>query len=297
MAASPEQDVSPDFPFDLQSVSIFGSDMRYVETQPDASTQSAPTALFIHGNGSSSYLWRNVIPHVSPLMRCVASDLIGMGSSTKPAHMPYRFTDHYTFLSAFISAVIPSGPIILVVHDWGAPLGLHWAYQQAQLSTPTSPPRIAGIALMEFVRIFADWDDFGAPDDPLRQAFCAFRTPDAKGRKLIVEQNVIVGDLLEQGSVRTLSEAELEHYQRPYLDLAVREPLYVWTNQVPLAGHPSDVHDIIARYEEWLLRSEVPKLMFWVRHGAVVTPELGCWYVENARVMKGVVLGVGFHYP
>ena len=294
MAAPSETDVSPEFPFDMKKVSIFGSEMAYVDTQPSASSRSTPTALFIHGNGSSSYVWRNVIPHVSPVVRCVAPDLIGMGESSKPAHMPYRLTDHYTFLSAFISAVIPSGPILLIVHDWGSALGLHWAYQQAELSAPAASPRVLGLALMEFIRAFPTWKDFGAPE-PVEKAFRGFRDP-AVGRQMIIEKNMVMEHMVTGGAVRKLSELELENYKRPFPDFSSREPLYMWPNQLPIEGHPSDVYDITTRYEKWLLESDVPKLLFWVENGPLVSPEKGRWYVEHAKNMKGVDLGVGLHF-
>ena len=170
MAAQNETNVSAKYPFVIHQVDIFGSQMSYIDTQHGNFTDhSAPTALFLHGNVSSSYIWRNIIPYVSPLMRCVAPDLIGMGNSSKPANISWRFTDHYTFLSAFIKAVVPSGPIFLIMHDWGSALGLHWAYQQAEINSN----RVNGLALMEFVRPFSSLEDLALPK-PIEEAFRGF---------------------------------------------------------------------------------------------------------------------------
>ena len=218
------EEVLAEFPFVLHSTEILGSQMRYVDTQPNETSQ--PTALFLHGNSTPSYLWRNIVPHVSPVIRCVAPDLIGMGHSSRPDHLPYRFTDHYAFLSTFINKVIPTGPIVLIVHDCDSALGVHWAWQLAELSQPHTSPRVMGVYLMEFVRPFTTWQDFGLPEK-LEVAFRAFRTRDI-GRKLIVDDNAFVKTSMPGGQFRTLTNAELENYERPYQDPKAREVLYVW---------------------------------------------------------------------
>lgn len=224
---SPEVDISAEFPFHLHDVDILGSKMAYIDTQPVSKANNGPVALFIHGNPTSSYLWRNVIPHLSPLMRCVAPDLTGMGNSSKPANLQYRFTDHYTFLSTFIETVIPNSPVLLVIYDWGSALGLHWAHQHAELSSTDSPPRVLGIALMEFIRPFRDWEDFSNREE-VRAVFKAFRNPEI-GRKLIIEDNTFVEKTLPRGVVRGLTDAEMDVYRRPFLRLEDRLPTYVWS--------------------------------------------------------------------
>ncbi|KAK3658691.1 hypothetical protein LTR56_001562 [Elasticomyces elasticus] len=293
MAATFETDVSSSFPYTLYRAKVLGLEMAYVDTQPGKANKDIPTALFLHGNPTSSYLWRNVIPHVSPIMRCVAPDLIGMGQSSKPANMPYRFTDHYTFLSTFINTVIPSGPVLLIVQDWGSALGLHWAYQQAELSS-TSPTRVLGIALMEFVRPFPSWAEAALPEE-MEKAFKGFRDP-LIGRKAIIEQNAFVEQFHPQGQLRGMTDEEREYLGRPYLDQQSREPIWMWTNQVPIEGRPSDVYDIATRYHDWLLRCEVPKLLLWATPGILVKPEQAQWYLENMKNVEGVDLGAGLHF-
>ena len=292
MAAPYETDVSSDFPFELHTASILGLEMSYIDTQPAART--GPTALFLHGNATSSYLWRNMIPHVSPVMRCVAPDLIGMGHSSKPDHFPYRFTDHYTFLSTFINAVVPSGPILLVVHDWGSALGLHWAWQQAELSKSFPSRRVLGVALMEFVRPFATWKDFGQPPE-VEKAFKMFRSPEM-GRKLIIEENRFMQAFFSNGQLRKLADAEVEYYGKPFLDPQHREVLYVWANQVPIEQQPSDVYDIATRFHEWLMATDVATLLFWATPGGIITPARAQWYEEHLKNVTVVNLGQGLHY-
>ena len=291
----PENDVSSGFPFELQYASILGSQMAYVDTRPNQFNRSTPTALFIHGNPTSSYIWRNIIPYMSPLMRCVALDLIGMGHSSKPANLSYRFTDHYTYLSTFISTVIPSGPIILVMQDWGTALGFHWAYQQVEQSAPGPPTRVLGLAFMEFIRPFPIWNDMTPDGSSTHDIFSGFRDRN-RGRQMIIDQNIFVEHVLPGGVVRELTETEHEYYKRPYLEPASREPVYVWPNQIPIEQRPSDVYDIATRYHNWLLESDLPKLLFWATPGGLVTPEKATWYLENMTNTKGVDVGAGIHY-
>ena len=292
MSAPYETDVSSDFPFDLHKTNVLGLEMSYIDTKPAA--KSGPTALFLHGNATSSYLWRNVIPHVSPIMRCVAPDLIGMGHSSKPDHFPYRFTDQYTFLSTFINVVVPSGPILLIVHDWGSALGLHWAWQQAELSQPRPSRRVLGVALMEFVRPFATWEDFGQPPE-VEKAFKMFRTPEI-GRKLIVEENRFMQAFFSKGQLRKLADAEIEYYSRPFARPEDREVLYVWVNQVPIEHQPSDVYDIANRFHEWLMSTQLATLLFWATPGGIISPARAKWYGKNLKNVTLVDLGQGLHY-
>ena len=293
MTAPPEDNVSSDFPFELHRVNVLGSKMAYIDTKPDHD-KSEPTALFLHGNPTSSYLWRNIILHVSPVMRCVAPDLIGMGHSSKPENLTYRFTDHYTFLLTFISKVIPSGPVILVFQDWGSGLGLHWAHQQAEESSSSRPSRVLGMAFMEFIRPFPKFSDM-APTHPIEETFRAFRDP-VKGREMIIEKNMFIEVLMHTGLKRKLTDAEMDYYRRPYLDPPSREPIFMWPNQIPIEDRPSDVYDIATRYHNWLLDSDVPKLMFWGSPGRLVSPEKAEWYMGKLKNVKGVFLGEGMHF-
>lgn len=280
--SAPETDVSADFPFTLQAVDIFGSEMRYIEV--GTASTATPTLLFLHGNSSSSYVWRNIIPALSNF-RCVAPDLIGMGDSAKPQHLSYQFTDHYTFVSAFINAVIPSGPIVLIAHDWGTALGLHWGFQHRE--------RLSGIVLMEFVRPFPEWKDFG--DEETRKHWQTFRDP-VKGRELIVDKNLIMGQMIAHGAKRGLSEKELRQYRKPFLEASSREPIWKWTTQIPIAGEPVDVFDIATRYEKWLEVTKMPKLLFWYEDAPLVNGDKMRDYLERMSNVISVDLGESGHF-
>lgn len=256
--------------------------MAYVDT---ANTHSASTtAVFLHGNPTSSYIWRNIIPHVSSKLRCVAPDLIGMGLSDKP-DIPYRFVDHARYLGAFLDSVVPEGKVLLVLQDWGSGLGLDWASRH--------PERVVGLTLMEFIRPFKTWNDVG--EGPALDMFKAFRTPNV-GRQLLVEENAFLKLVLPGGVVRKLLPEEQAYYETPYLDPKSREPVYRWPNELPIEGFPEDVHKLAVQYHEWLLETNVPKILFWALPGAFVREEHAKWYEEKLHNAKVIFLGDGVHY-
>jgi haloalkane dehalogenase len=282
MSNPPESNISSDFPFTLNYAEVLGSKMAYIDTGNTAKTSAI--AIFLHGNPTSSYIWRNIIPHVSPQLRCVAPDLIGMGKSSKP-DIAYRFVDHARYLDDFLDAVVPNGKVVIVGQDWGSALGFHWAHRHQD--------RVAGLAFMEFIRPFPTWDD--AMAEQFQKNFKAFRTPGV-GQKLIMEDNVFVKGLLPAGVARALSSAEQAYYESPFPDAKSREPVYRWPNELPIEGLPVDVYGIAEKYHEWLLSSQVPKLLFWATSGVFVTDEQARWYLENLKNVKGVFLGEGVHY-
>ena len=198
-----DKGISPGFPFILQRVRILDAAMAYVDTAPTQLSQQQPVLLFLHANPISSYVWRNIITHVSSRIRCLASDLVGMGASDKFSHLAYRFIEHALYLDALCAAVIPSNQkVILVLHDWGSALGFHWGRRSAH--------RMAGLAFMEFVPPMPTWENLekgGVTSD-----FQAFRDPREVGRKLIVENNVFIENILPGGVVRGLTEENMEHY-------------------------------------------------------------------------------------
>ena len=284
MAEPPESDISSAFPFDLQIVSVFGSNMAYVDTGNPSSGDSETTAIFLHGNPTSSYLWRNIIPHVQSVRRCVAPDMIGMGKSDKPA-LDYRFVDHVKYLDEFLSKVIPSGKVVLVIQDWGSALGFHWANRNRD--------RVAGIAFMEFIRPFPTWDD--AAQGLAQQTFKAFRD-EVKGRQLIIEQNAFIEVMMPRGLIRALTSEERQYYAQPYTSPSTREPLYRWPNEIPIEGEPADVYEMVSNYHEWLMESDFPKLFFWASPGRIVSEEKAAWYLQNLKNVKGVFVGHGVHF-
>lgn len=257
--------------------------MTYIDTGAPQ-TDDQEVALFIHGNPVSSYLWRNIIPHVSPRVRCVAPELIGFGSSGKPS-IPYRFTDQAAYLSAFISAILPNDKVILIVQDWGSAIGFNWASQNEE--------KVLGLAFWEFLRPFPTFDDLvGGPSQTL---YRKFRDP-VEGRKMAVEQNAMIERVLPNALLRTLTQVEHDAYRNPFLDKGAREPLLRVPNELPIEGKPADVWEIWERFHEWLLKNEVPKLMFWAKPGRLVTEKQAAWYLEHLRNVKGVCVGEGLHF-
>ena len=230
----------------MKYAEVLGSKMAYVDE--GAGEAGTPVALLLHGNPTSSYLWRNVIPHITPHMRCLAPDLIGFGHSDKP-DIPYRVEDHARYLETFIET-LQLNDVILILHDWGSALGLDWARRH--------PTRIRGLALMEFLRPIPTWLDLG----PQAYEFLkAFRHP-VMGRKLIIDDNAFIEKGLPDGIVRELSPEEMAEYRRPFLDPKHREPIHRFPNELPIAGTPSDVYAMAMAYHDWLLETETPKIFF-----------------------------------
>lgn len=282
----PEANVSSEFPFTLNRVKVFESEMAYVDTGKPLNSEHATegTVVFLHGNPTSSYLYRNIIPHVSPKFRCVAPDLIGMGASDKP-RIEYRFVDHARYLSKFFDAVIPSGKIILVIQDWGSALGFDWAYQHQN--------RVAGLAFMEFIRPFPTWDSMIM--GKMQETFRSFRD-EVQGRRMIIEENLFIEAMMPRGLVRQLTPAEHDYYRKPYLDPASREPIFSWPNEIPIEGNPPDVNERVERYHDWLIKNELPKIFFWATPGRIVSEEKAKWYLENLKNTTGVYVGQGMHF-
>ena len=269
-----------DFPFTKRRVKVLDSEMAYIE----AGESTEATVVFLHGNPTSSYLWRNVVPHVAERVRCIAPDLIGMGDSGKLPASKYGYAEHARYLEAFLDAVVPEGKIVLVLHDWGSGLGFDWARRHED--------RLAGLAFMEFVHPWKTWEEFS---DSGRDLFRALRSPET-GRKLAIDKNIFIEQFLPGGVVRKLGEVEMSHYRAPFLDPASREPLYRFPNDAPIAGEPAEVYSRVEAYHEWLLANDLPKLLFSAYPGVVITAEKAKWYAEHLRNSRSVDLGPGLHF-
>jgi haloalkane dehalogenase len=244
-------------PLTKKTVEVLGSPIAYHERG-----EGAPV-LLLHGNPTSSYLWRDVIPELEGCGRLIAPDLIGMGDSAKlpnPDSNTYRFTTHRQYLAAFIEAVIgTTQPIVLVVHDWGSALGFDWANHHRD--------RISGIAYMEaLVRPIVSWDEWSAAATPIFQGFRS-----DKGEAMILDRNMFVERVLPGSVLRKLSEAEMSEYRRPFLQREDRWPTLTWPRQIPIAGEPADVVQIAAEYSQWLAGSDLPKLFVNAEPGAILT--------------------------
>jgi haloalkane dehalogenase len=218
--------------------------------------------LFLHGNPTSSYLWRNVMPELEGLGRLIAPDLIGMGDSAKlpdPDPDTYRFTTHREFLGGFIDAVIsPAESVVLVVHDWGSALGFDWANHHRG--------RVRGIVYMEaIVRPIAGWDEWSAAATPVFQGFRS-----DKGEAMILDRNLFVERVLPGSVLRKLSEAEMAEYRRPFPGRADRWPTLTWPRQIPIGGEPAEVVGIVEAYAQWMAQNDIAKLFVNADPGAIL---------------------------
>ena len=269
--------ISAAFPFESKYVEVLGSKMHYVDEG------SGDPLLFLHGQPTSSYLWRNIIPHVSSLGRCIAPDLIGFGKSDKP-DIEYRFFDHVRYVEGFIEA-LGLRNITLVIHDWGSGLGLHYAMRNES--------NIKGLAMMEPILMsIPSWEAF--PEE-MREVFQGFRTPDV-GWDMIVNQNMFVEGILPNAIVRDLTEEELNVYRAPFADPADRKPVWRWPNEVPIAGEPADVAEAVNEYGAKLQQSRLPKILFHGTPGAIMPPEMVEWSEANLPNLRTVDIGPGIHY-
>jgi haloalkane dehalogenase len=243
-------------PLAKKTIDVRGRRMAYHERG------EGPPVLFLHGNPTSSYLWRDVIPQLEGRGRLIAPDLIGMGDSAKLPNVgpdTYRFTTHRDFLWAFIDAVIgKTEPVTLVVHDWGSALGFDWANNHRE--------RVRGIAYMEaIVRPIAGWEEWSAAATPVFQGFRS-----DKGEQMILDRNLFVERVLPGSVLRKLSDAEMAEYRKPFLEREDRWPTLTWPRQIPIAGEPADVVEIAAAYSQWMAANDVPKLFVNAEPGAIL---------------------------
>jgi len=232
--------ISTEDPSYRKRIAVLDTNMAYVDVG------EGDPIVFLHGNPTPSYLWRNIIPYVLPLGRCLAPDYVGMGNSGIAPNGSYRFVDHSRYLDAWFDAMGLTKNVILVVHDWGSALGFHWAQRH--------PERVKGIVYMEgIVRPFFSWDEWPAAT---REFFKAQRTP--AGEELILEKNLFIEYLLP---LRGISEEAIEVYRRHYRNPGPsRQPMLTWTRELPIDGQPEDVVKIVDSYSRWLSASPIPKL-------------------------------------
>lgn len=268
--------ISTDFPFNSRYIGIHGSKIHYIEEG------SGDPILFLHGNPTSSYLWRNIIPYLVPHGRCIAPDLIGMGKSDKP-NLEYRFFDHLKYIEEFIRKLDLSN-ITLVIHDWGSALGFHYAMRNES--------NMKGIAFMEALLKPMNWDDF--PSD-FKMGFKLMRTPGV-GWFMIGAMNVFVTQILPKAVVRKLSAEEMNYYNAPYKTVKSRKPVRQWPSEIPIDGKPEDVYEVIKNYNQKLQESELPKLLFYATPGGLINDKTVNWCTQNLKNLKVVDIGDGIHY-
>lgn len=265
---------------EIRKASVLGSSMAYRET----GAEDAPVALFLHGNPTSSHIWRNILPLVSPVAHCIAPDLIGFGQSDKP-DIAYRFVDHVSYLDAFIEQRgITSA--YLVAQDWGTALAFHLAARR--------PDLVRGLAFMEFIRPMPTWQDFHQAD-AARETFKKFRTPSV-GEAMILEANAFVERILPGGIVRKLSDDEIAPYRAPFPTPESRRPVLALPRELPIAGEPADVYAALQSAHAALAASSYPKLLFSGSPGAVVSPEFAEGFAASLKHCALLHLGPGLHF-
>jgi haloalkane dehalogenase len=264
----------------LPKLSVLNSEMAYRE----AGSRDAPVALFLHGNPTSSYIWRNIMPLAAPVAHCIAPDLVGFGQSGKP-DIAYRVEDHERYLDAFI-AKAGIGSAYLVAQDWGTALAFRLAERR--------PEFVRGLAFMEFVRPFPTWEAF-LRGSKAREIFRKFRTP-GEGEKLILEENVFVERVLPGGMRRKLTDEEMAIYRTPFPTPESRRPTWRFPNEIPIAGEPADFTAMMERAHAALAVSTYPKLLFAAEPGALVAPAFAEELAGKLKDCRFVKLGDGIHF-
>ena len=260
-----------------QKISINNKNIAYVESG------SGDPIIFLHGNPTSSYLWRNITPHLESQGRCICIDLIGMGDSDKldnPDENSYQFEEHYHYVNAAIESLTNGENITFVIHDWGSALGFNWCYH--------NPDSIKGIAYMEAIVKEMTWEDWR---DEAKGIFQGFRS-DA-GESLVLEKNYFVERVLPGSIIRRLSDEEIEEYRRPFINPGEdRRPTLSWPREIPIEGQPANVCEIVNQYAEWMQTNDIPKLFINAEPGAITTGRIRdycrSWKNQTEVTVKGV---------
>lgn len=269
-------EITSEFPFESNFIEVDGSELHYIDVG------EGNPILFLHGNPTWSYLWRNIIPHLQSEARCIAPDLIGMGKSDNP-DIDYTFEDHFGYIEGFIDE-LGLEDITLVLHDWGSGLGFHYAHMD--------PDNVRAAAFMEAVVRPVTW---GEMPMRMRLSFGLWRAP-VVGWVMLSVANMFVNQVLPQFTMRELTEEELARYKEPYPTVASRKPVRVWPREVPISGRPARVHDKVAAYAEWLPEAEIPKLCFYAHPGGIVREEEVEYIESNFTNITIMELGKGLHY-
>ena len=262
---------------DKKKISIDGKEIAYRQQG------SGEPIVFLHGNPTSSYLWRNITPYLHDQASCISMDLIGMGDSDKldnPDTNSYRFEEHFYYVEKAIKALTNKKKITLVVHDWGSALGFHWSYKHPEL--------IKGIAYMEAIVKEMTWDDW---DKNAKSIFQGFRS-DA-GENLVLEKNYFVEKVLPGSIIRMLDADEMNEYRRPFLSSGEdRRPTLSWPREIPIEGEPGNVCQIVNEYAEWMKTNNIPKLFINAEPGAITTGKIRdfcrSWKNQTEVTVKGI---------
>lgn len=268
--------INANFPYQKKYQLVLGRKMAYVEVG------SGDPIVFLHGNPTSSYLWRNILSYVETLGRVIAPDLIGMGDSEKlPDSGPasYTFVEHRRYLDALLDQLGVKERVTLVAHDWGSALGFDRAYRHQRA--------VRGIAYMEAIVKPRTWSEVPSP---FREFLQAVRSP--AGEQMVLEQNTFVERMLPGGTLRSLTEEEMAQYRRPFIEAGeARRPTLTWPRQAPFDGEPADMTEIITAYGEWLAQSTVPKFYIQGDPGSMPQSERAfchTWPAQREITVRGL---------
>jgi len=235
-------------------IDVLGKQIAYVEMG------EGDTIIFQHGNPTSSYLWRNIMPQLQSLGRCIAMDLIGMGDSEKledEGNMTYSYAVHKKYFDGFLAELGIKNNATLVIHDWGSALGFNWAYD--------NPEKVKGICYMEAIVKSMQWVDW---NEDARGIFQGFRSP--AGEEMILKKNLFIEAVLPGSILRKLSDEEMNEYRRPFNDEISRRPTLDWPRQIPLENEPPEICKIVESYSQWMVENELPKLFINAEPGAIL---------------------------
>ncbi|GAB4330136.1 MAG: haloalkane dehalogenase [Dehalococcoidia bacterium] len=247
-----DDSISAADPFQRKRAVVHGTEISYIDVG------AGDPVVFLHGNPTSSYLWRNIIPYLQDRARCLAPDLVGMGRSGPAPDGSYRFVDHARYIDAWLETARATSNVTFVVHDWGSALGFHWARRH--------PDRVKGIAYMEAIVKPLTWDEW---PEAARQLFQGFRSP--AGEEMVLEKNVFVENVLPGSILRGLTEEEMDAYRAPYREPGEsRRPTLTWPRELPIEGEPADVVEIVEAYGAWLQQATIPKLLIVAEPGAIL---------------------------
>ncbi len=240
--------------FEKRFINVLGKKLAYVEKG------HGDPIIFLHGNPTSSYLWRNIIPYLEDHGRCIAVDLIGMGDSEKledNGNMTYSYQVHQEYLSEFLEIMSINENVILILHDWGSALGFNWAYDNAE--------KVKGICYMEAIVKSMQWVDW---NEDAREIFQGFRS--AAGEEMIFKKNLFIEAVLPGSILRKLSDEEMNEYRSPFNDETSRRPMLDWPRQIPLENEPPEICKIVESYSQWMVKNELPKLFINAEPGAIL---------------------------
>jgi len=274
-----KQTISSDFPYSSKYIEIDDAKMHYIDEG-----QGDPI-LFLHGNPTSMYLWRNVMPFMEKHGRILAVDLVGFGKSTKP-DSDYRFQDHTKYIDGFIETLGLKN-ITLVLHDWGSALGFHYAARHSE--------NIKAISFMEAMvppgLPFKSYEAMGR----IEPVFRALRDP-VTGPRMLIDQNFFIERMLPGSVMRTLSEKEKDVYRAPFLEEKHRKPILLWPSEIPIGGVPADTDAVMNAYSKWMQETDTPFLLLYASPGSLIPMSAIDWLTQNLKNIETTFVGGGLHY-